>query len=980
MPAWTTPPPPAIVRYNDWPRIPVAAPDALTPALPVSVIVSYYEAPEALARTLAALETQDWPRDLFEVVIVDDGSRVPLEQPAPTPLDVRVVRQEHRGFGLARSHNTGVRAAAHDILLFLDGDMLPEAGWIAAHARWHYAASDLLTLGFRAHVPVDGVSADAIRRRPGTLKDLLAGRPADPPFVERHMTRTDELTSRDDDIFRVVVSANFGIRSELYETAGGFDESFTRWGAEDTEFGYRVYTLGGVLVPVREAFAWHQGRRAENWKAKMRMLRVQRLKIAHLIAHEDFRDARPGRSFTVPQYVVTVETARLPAERIVATVERILADRVHDLMVRIEMPEKDPRLEWVKEDFGSDPRVRVGPTTSALDEFPVAAFHVAVPAAATFTPGLVHRLRCELGPAAVAQAKLDDGSMVSTTRTWALHRARRTGRPAGDFGDVVTVPARTLRIASGSRAPIVSPVVSPLFRDLGSRLRTVRAKMLRIRAPRHAWWFLRWLAGAVLGRAARFVRLRPQRSPAAFRPVTADGSQAPLGVEIATLGDRARAVFAATRRVAHRIGDHHVDVMVADTPAGATPADLPLVVLSQAPAQLSVPAFDPLVDNPIGWVRAASLVVAALGPLERLPPGAEARQVVDPRDRASLRWVHHLEDVQAFHAGVVERAGELARLAANGVVIHLADRDARLRPYLGAELHDLMLSDVRGADLAARQSLSIRMRRAALREHSVRSRARQVCEAATLPDAPRLPLVSILLVTRRPELLSGALTMIARQKYPRLEVILGLHGEGFGDVERLVDGLVCASKIVRAAAHMPFGSVLNAAVAASTGTLLAKMDDDDLYDAEHVWDLVLAHEYSGAQLVGKGIEFIYLAGADRTAHCFRDRGERYADPAINVVGGGALLIARHDLERAGGWRRMRRHVDQALIADVGRAGGKIYQTHGAGFALVRHGRHHTWEMEDAYFLERADEVHPGWDPVLAGLADVPQPPLRAVRT
>ena len=980
MPAWTTPPPPAIVRYNDWPRIPVAAPDALTPALPVSVIVSYYEAPEALARTLAALETQDWPRDLFEVVIVDDGSRVPLEQPAPTPLDVRVVRQEHRGFGAARARNTGVRAAAHDILLFLDGDMLPEAGWIAAHARWHYAASDLLTLGFRAHVPVDGVSADAIRRRPGTLKDLLAGRPADPPFVERHMTRTDELTSRDDDIFRVVVSANFGIRSELYETAGGFDESFTRWGAEDTEFGYRVYTLGGVLVPVREAFAWHQGRRAENWKAKKRMLRVQRLKIAHLIAHEDFRDARPGRSFTVPQYVVTVETAHLPAERIVETAERILADRVHDLMVRIEMPEKDPRLEWVKEDFGSDPRVRVGPTTSALDEFPVAAFHVAVPAAATFTPGLVHRLRCELGSAAVAQAKLDDGSMVSITRTWALHRARRTGRPAGDFGDVVTVPARTLRIASGSRAPIVSPVVSPPFRDLGSRLRTVRAKMLRIRAPRHAWWFLRWLAGAVLGRAARFVRLRPQRSPAAFRPITADGSQAPLGAEIAALGDRARAVFAATRRVAHRIGDHHVDVMVADTPAGATPADLPLVVLSQAPAQLSVPAFDPLVDNPIGWVRAASLVVAALGPLERLPPGAEARQVVDPRDRASLRWVHHLEDVQAFHAGVVERAGELARLAANGVVIHLADRDARLRPYLGAELHDLMLSDVRGADLAARQSLSIRMRRAALREHSVRSRARQVCEAATLPDAPRLPLVSILLVTRRPELLSGALTMIARQKYPRLEVILGLHGEGFGDVERLVDGLVCASKIVRAAAHMPFGSVLNAAVAASTGTLLAKMDDDDLYDAEHVWDLVLAHEYSGAQLVGKGIEFIYLAGADRTAHCFRDRGERYADPAINVVGGGALLIARHDLERAGGWRRMRRHVDQALIADVGRAGGKIYQTHGAGFALVRHGRHHTWEMEDAYFLERADEVHPGWDPVLAGLADVPQPPLRAVRT
>ena len=99
------------------------------------------------------------------------------------------------------------------------------------------------------------------------------------------------------------------------------------------------------------------------------------------------------------------------------------------------------------------------------------------------------------------------------------------------------------------------------------------------------------------------------------------------------------------------------------------------------------------------------------------------------------------------------------------------------------------------------------------------------------------------------------------------------------------------------------------------------MDDDDLYDAEHIRDLVVAHEYSGAQLVGKGVECVYLAGANRTVHCFRDGGEQYASAAANVLAGGALLIARHDLERAGGWRRMRRHVDQALIADVARPAG-----------------------------------------------------------
>ena len=74
------------------------------------------------------------------------------------------------------------------------------------------------------------------------------------------MSRTNELTSRADDLFRVVASCNLGIRRSFFElVVGGFDETFTNWGGEDIEFGYRSYARGGLLVPVREAFAWHQG-------------------------------------------------------------------------------------------------------------------------------------------------------------------------------------------------------------------------------------------------------------------------------------------------------------------------------------------------------------------------------------------------------------------------------------------------------------------------------------------------------------------------------------------------------------------------------------------------------------------------------------------------------------------------------------------------------------------------------------------------
>ena len=203
-------PPPAAVRGNDWRSLAVAPVEFFEPRMRATVVVPYYEAPEALALTLAGLEGQTYPRELFEVVVVDDGSDPPLELVEPTPLRVLVVHQEDLGFGLARARNNGARAAEGDILVFLDCDMVPEAEWLVSHARWHHAACDIVSLGFRSHVDFDGIDADAVRGRPGSLGELLAGRPVQrPEWIERRMERTDDLAASADDIFRVVTGGNF---------------------------------------------------------------------------------------------------------------------------------------------------------------------------------------------------------------------------------------------------------------------------------------------------------------------------------------------------------------------------------------------------------------------------------------------------------------------------------------------------------------------------------------------------------------------------------------------------------------------------------------------------------------------------------------------------------------------------------------------------------------------------------------------------
>ena len=478
---------PTTVQYNDWHRVAVEPPETFTPTLPVSVIIPSYQTPaETLARTLAALEGQTYPREMFEVVIVDDGSDPPLRPPL-TPMDVKVVRRDRNG-GLAKARNAGAWAAAHGILLFLDGDMLVERNWIAAHARWHHVVSDALTVGLRVHVATDGIDADAIRRRPGSLQEMFSDHPKDPPWQEEFLAGTGDLTSRADDPFRVVTGAHFGTGKGFYELVGGMDESFVRWGLEDVEFGYRAYVRGGLLVPIRDVFVCHQGRWGENRDAKRRSRMLNLGKAAHRIAHPSIRRHQPGRIFAVPQYVVTIDGRRCPTDRIIRAVVGVLADRVHDLVVRIEVGASGDgdRPARLRDEFGPDPRVRVAPARSALDEFPASPFHVTLPPH-VFSRNPVHRLRVELGDAVTASAPLPGGDVVSITRAWVLHRARRTGKSPADFGEARTISTRALKPVK--RRDVPSPREKA---DRPTKWTRMRERVRAIRGPSQAGSFAKW--------------------------------------------------------------------------------------------------------------------------------------------------------------------------------------------------------------------------------------------------------------------------------------------------------------------------------------------------------------------------------------------------------------------------------------------------------------------------------------------------------
>jgi len=386
------------------------------------------------------------------------------------------------------------------------------------------------------------------------------------------------------------------------------------------------------------------------------------------------------------------------------------------------------------------------------------------------------------------------------------------------------------------------------------------------------------------------------------------------------------------------------------------------VAVGVASADHGVGPLDERVLNPRGFVRAGTEGAAVLSQDgDRLLVSLPAGQLSSAAARgATEEMVARLREVRSV--GVewpAEAAPDLARAVAGlgmaGVPL-LTEPPAWAAALLGDDVVTA-LAPTELADDERREEHSIVLRRAGLGRHSTAAWRRRLAAVAGRP-APAEPTVSVLLATRRPERLEFALRQVARQRDVRLELVLGCHG------------FTPDAGVVEAAAGLPitvrvheestlFGDVLRDLAAAASGELVLKMDDDDWYGPDFVADLLLARGYSGADLVGVPLEYVYLEPRHETL-----RRDYRSETEVGVVAGGSTLLSRDLLSAIGGWRPVRRWVDASLLADVASAGGTIYRTHGLGYVFRRGDDGHTWTVGTDHFLtdDREVDVRAGFRP------------------
>jgi hypothetical protein len=319
-------------------------------------------------------------------------------------------------------------------------------------------------------------------------------------------------------------------------------------------------------------------------------------------------------------------------------------------------------------------------------------------------------------------------------------------------------------------------------------------------------------------------------------------------------------------------------------------------------------------------------------------------------------------------AAAGETARTLAELAASGAPLVGAVSDDVAR-FLGPDVSELVRlaqpDDL--LDNGRREQHSVALRRAALLTFSPRGRWRSIGEACGVPGTAT-PSVSVLLASNRPADVLDAARQIAAQQVGSVQLVVGLHGRHMPRElgERLVEAFPGDLVVHHLPAELNLGQVLNALTADADGELVTKWDDDDWYDSRHLADLVAALEYSGADMVAKAAEFVYLESLDLTVRRFAVGSERFS----TTVAGGTLMLARSELQRVG-WADVPRRVDRLLIEALERRSGRVYRTHGLGYVLRRRSDalgKHTWQAGDAYFLRQSVDQRPGLDLVFAGFS------------
>lgn len=220
----------------------------------ISVVVPTYNRLDTLASVLPTLLAQTLAPNQYEVLICDsnstDGTAEYLENVRTEHENVRHLPGPYSGRAAAR--NAGISAARGAVVLFNDADILASPDLLSTHLRRHRERIGIAVVGLEVQVK-NLAEYEQRRDRPETRGHL-------------HPPSRKKLS------WLYFLTGNASVRRGDLLRAGCFDESFTGYGHEDLELGYRLHRMGIEICYEPSAVNYHcQDVEYEDQKEKMRL-------------------------------------------------------------------------------------------------------------------------------------------------------------------------------------------------------------------------------------------------------------------------------------------------------------------------------------------------------------------------------------------------------------------------------------------------------------------------------------------------------------------------------------------------------------------------------------------------------------------------------------------------------------------------------------------------------------------------------------
>lgn len=201
----------------------------------ISVVITVLNVEATITRCIQSILGVDYPRDTFEVIVVDGGSKDATLSKLSALADVKVLQDPGGTIGSGR--NVGIRQAKGEIIAITDGDMTVDRRWLAEIAR-EFEDSNVGAVG--GPIWADPNSS-GFSRFVGLLpEESLSG-------INYGRVMHDMLYTR-----------NAAYRRSVLTQVGLFNESLVA--AEDPELNWRVENAGYGLTFSPKIIVYHSHR------------------------------------------------------------------------------------------------------------------------------------------------------------------------------------------------------------------------------------------------------------------------------------------------------------------------------------------------------------------------------------------------------------------------------------------------------------------------------------------------------------------------------------------------------------------------------------------------------------------------------------------------------------------------------------------------------------------------------------------------